>query len=146
MVWVIIDPGIGLLEMLLPESRKHRAARLTYAKEERERKQKYREHLLSQLQEKEDSNRQNWQALLKPHAEELAGLLTSPKNDFKQTEHNAVGLGACAWQIGGINCMRELRHMAINICKQKNRNQDVVDYISFWWDGIGNWRAPSLFS
>ena len=144
MVWVIIDPGIGLIEMLLPESRKHRAIRLAKAKEERERKQKYREHLLIQIQEKEDSNRQNWQAILKPHAEELADLLLSPNRDFQKAERNAAGLGACAWQIGGINCMRELRTMAINICKQKNNNQDVVDYINYWWDGIGNWRAPSL--
>ena len=146
MVWVIIDPSIGLLEMLLPQSRKHRADRLARAKKERERKQKYREHLLSQLQEKEDANRQNWQEILKPHAEKLAGLLTAENADFEQAEHNAAGLGACAWQIGGINCMRELRNMALNICIQNTYKHDVADYISFWWDGIGSWRAPSFIS
>lgn len=146
MVWVIIDPGIGLLEMLLPQSRKNRAVRLARAKEERERKQKYSEHLLSQLQEQEDANHQNWQEILKPHAEKLADLLIAENIDFKQAERNAIGLGARAWQIGGINCMRELRNMAINICKQNNNKQDIVDYISFWWDGIGSWRAPSFVS
>ena len=44
MVWVIVDPAIGMLEMLLPASRKHRSQRLAQAKAEREKRQKDSEH------------------------------------------------------------------------------------------------------
>jgi hypothetical protein len=40
--------------------------------------------------------------------------------------------------------MRELHGMAMDICRQKYDKRDIVDYISFWWDGIGSWRSPSL--
>jgi len=143
-VWVIVDPLIGLLEMLVPASRKHRARRLAQAKAEREKKQKDSEHLLAQVLAKEEMDRSCWQEVLKPQAEKLAGLLATDRTDFKHAEREAVGIGVSAWQIGGLSCMRELRKMAIAICKQKNRNRAVVDYISFWWDGIGSWRAPSI--
>ena len=28
--------------------------------------------------------------------------------------------------------------------KQEHQNRTIVDYISFWWDGIGNWRATPI--
>jgi len=144
LVWVIVDPAIGMLEMLLPATRKHRAQRLARAKAEREKKQKDREHLLAQVLAKEDSDRQSWQEVLKPKAEKLAGLLITERTDLKQAELEAVSIGVNAWQIGGLNCMRELRDMAISISRQKNPNKVIVDYINSWWDGIGNWRIASL--
>jgi hypothetical protein len=144
LVWVILDPAIGLLEMLLPASRKHRAQRLARAKALREQKQKDSERLLAQVLAKEDSDRQSWHEVLKPEAEKLAGLLTADRTDLKQAEREAVGIGVSAWQTGGLSCMRELRNMAIAICKQRSQNGAFVDYISFWWDGIGNWRAAPL--
>jgi hypothetical protein len=144
LVWVIVDPSIGLLEMILPASRKYRAQRLIEAKTERENKQKARVRLLEEVIEKEDSDRLYWQELLKPQAEKLAGLLTTEITDPKQAEQQAVGIGVSAWQTGGLSCMRELRDMAITLCKQKQQNKAVVDYINFWWDGIGNWRAAPI--
>jgi hypothetical protein len=144
LVWVIVDPAIGLLEMLLPASRKHRSQRLALAKAAREKRQKDSEHLLAQVLAQEESDRRCWQEVLKPHAEKLAGLLTTERTDLKQVERQAVGIGVCAWQIGGLSCMRELRNMAMTISKQSHRDIAIVDYISFWWDGIGSWRAPSL--
>jgi hypothetical protein len=34
--------------------------------------------------------------------------------------------------------------MAIDICKGKEGERAFVDYIAVWWDGIGNWRNPSI--
>lgn len=144
LVWVIVDPGIGLLEMVLPASRKHRAKRLELLKIEREEKQKHRDLLLTEVLEKEEKDKQKWKEILKQHAEELSGLLSIYNVEDRYAEMNAIDIGAKAWQIGGISCMRELRDMAISIYKQKNKNKDFVDYISFWWDGIGSWKAPSL--
>jgi len=144
LVWVIVDPMLGLLEMLLPTSRKNRAQRLVQAKAGKEKRQKDRLNLLEEVIAKEDSDRLVWQQALKPQAEKLAGLLISEGGDPKVLEKEAVGIGVKAWQTGGLSCMRELREMAISLCKQKHQNKDIVDYISFWWDGIGNWRATPI--
>jgi hypothetical protein len=144
LVWVIVDPVMGLLEMVLPASRKNRAQRLVQAKADKEKRQKDRLNLLEEVIAKEDSDKLHWQKVLRPQAEKLAGLLTSDGENPKLLEQEAVGIGVRAWQTGGLSCMRELRDMAISLCKQKHQNEAVVDYISFWWDGIGNWRATPI--
>jgi hypothetical protein len=145
LVWVIVDPVTALLEMLLPAaSRQHRAERLAKAKAKREKRQKDREHLIAEVLANEELDRRHWRELLKPQAEKLAGLLTTNSINFGQAECEAADIGVKAWQIGGLVCMRQLRDMAIDLCRQKNGNNAVVDYISSWWDGIGSWRIPSL--
>lgn len=141
LVWVIVDPAIGLLELLLPASREHRVQRLAAAKALREQKQRDRENLLAEVLAKEDSARRSWHEFLQPQAETLARLLTAETADLERAEQEAVGIGVSAWQTGGLTCMRELRNMAITICEQNDRNKAVVDHITFWWDGIGNWRV-----
>jgi len=145
LVWVILDPVTGLLEMLLPPvSRKHRTERIAQAKVKREKKQKDRERLLTEVLAKEESERRRWQQVLRPQAEKLAGLLTAEGADFEQAEREAVDIGLKAWQMGGLNCMQQLRDMAIAISRERDQNKEIVDYIPFWWDGIGNWRVTSL--
>jgi len=142
--WVIVDPAIASLELLLPQSRKSRAARLAEVKAEKEKKQKDCQLLLVRILGQEKAEIQRWQRALKPQAEKLAALLTAGEIDFKRAEYEAIEIGACAWQIGGVSCMQQLREMAIAECKQKSRERDFVDYISVWWDGIGGWRNTSL--
>jgi len=144
LVWVIVDPVAGLLEtLLLPASRRHRSVRLAQAKAEREQKQKDHERLLAEILAKEELDRRCWQEALRPQAERLAELLKDA-TDFKQAEREAVDIGLNAWQMGGLGCMRELHDIAIAISKQKNQNGHLIDYIPFWWDGIGSWRTSSL--
>lgn len=144
LVWVILDPAFGLLEMLLPASRAYRARRLAQARAERERRQKNRERLLMQVLAQEDSDRRRWREILKHQAEELAGLLAEERSDRQQAEREAVGIGVMAWQTGGLSCMQEVHDMAMEICRRNRRHKTVVDYLNFWWDGIGNWRATPL--
>lgn len=143
-VWVILDPVIGLLELLLPSSRKHRIIRLAEARAERETKQKERERLLAQVLAEEDSQRDRWREQFKPQAQRLAGLLEEGAANPQQAEREAVGIGVMAWQAGGLSCMEEVRDTAIAICTRNGKDKAVVDYLSFWWDGIGNWRAMPL--
>jgi hypothetical protein len=143
LVWVIVDPLTGLLEMLLPSaSRRHRSQRIARAKALRQNRQENRESLLQDVFVKEEQKRQQWREALKSKAEMLAEMLAADEIDFKQIECEAVGIGVKAWQIGGLSCMRELRDMAIDLAKE--RDKSVVDYIGVWWDGIGSWRQPSL--
>lgn len=145
LVWVIVDPAAGVLEVWLsPAARKHRTQRVARTKVLREKEQEEREHLLADILEKEELKKQQWAELLKPQAEKLADLLRADRIDFEAAERQAADIGARAWQIGGIGCMRQLREMAIEICKGQEGENAFADYISVWWDGIGNWRNPSM--
>jgi len=144
LVWVIVDPFIGLLEMLLPESRKHRHRRLARARAEREQRQIDNQRLLTEISEKENAEHRYWQQLMRPDAEKLASFLVVNVSNYRQLEQEAAGIGVKAWQVGGLSCMRELRDMALSICRDKYSNRDIVDYIAFWWDGIGSWQSPSI--
>ena len=56
MVWVIVDPAIGLLETFFPESRKHYIKRQTETKVAKEIKQKERKRLLEEITAQDNSN------------------------------------------------------------------------------------------
>lgn len=145
LVWVIVDPVTGLLEtVLVPTSRRHRAERLAQARAEREKRQKERERFLAEVLAKTESDRHHWQQVLEPQAEKLASILMADITDVEKAEREAVQIGAEAWQLGGISCMRELCNMASAICAQKGKDRTIVEQISIWWDGIGTWRNPSL--
>jgi len=143
LVWIVIDPVIGFLEKLLPASRKHRIRRLLQAKALRQQRQQEQNVLLEEALAMEERNRQRWQQALRPYSEKLARLLSN-QIDSKQTENEAVSIGANAWQIGGLNCMRQLYSMTIEQYKKDFQNPMDVNYLSSWWDGIGSWRNPAL--
>ncbi len=140
LVWVIVDPLAGFLEVLTPAGLNHRSIRLAKAKEERERKQIERELLLKEVIQREEQNLRSRQQSLVPLAERLAQLLTAGAKDFEQAQKEAIEIGAKAWQIGGLSCMRQLKDMTLEIYKKKYAVYPLNDYISGWWDGIGNWR------
>jgi hypothetical protein len=141
--WVVVDPVIASLELLLPRSRRSRTERLIRAKTEREEKRKDSQLLLARILKREEQEIQRWQRDLVPQAEKLAMLLAAGETDFKQAELEAIEIGARAWQIGGLSCMQQLRQMAISKC-MKGRSRDCIDYVSVWWEGIGTWRNPSI--
>jgi hypothetical protein len=99
---------------------------------------------LAELLAREDSDVSRWQESLKSQAQKLAELLMAEKIDFQNAEREAIEIGAAAWRTGGISCMRALRDTAIGISKQGSPDRAVVDYITVWWDGVGNWRSPSI--
>ncbi|MBN2131524.1 MAG: hypothetical protein JW741_18635 [Sedimentisphaerales bacterium] len=143
-IWVLLDPLAGLIEMLGPASRKHRAERLAKAEAERRERHERRERLLAEAFAREEQERHRWQQELQPQAERLATLLAVDADGFREAEREALDIGAQAWRLGGINCMREVRDMAVAISKERQGDAETSDYISYWWDGIGEWRKPSL--
>jgi hypothetical protein len=144
-VWVIIDPIAGLIEMLLPASRKHRLERLALVEAQRRTRQEKREQLLAEAFAREEQERQQWEQNLRSHAERLAGLLSCKERDFQHAEQEAVDIGASAWRLGGVNCMRQLRDMAVALHRESGDDELVADYIAHWWDGVGEWRKPSCY-
>lgn len=143
LVWVILDPLTGMLEVLFPTSRKHRTERLAKTKALRQEQKEARENLLADLLAKEEINQRRRKELLLPKVEKLAELLVSRKIDF-QIECQAIEIGVSAWVMGGLSCMQQLHSLTIEACQQRNPNVPVTDYIPVWWDGIGDWRSTSL--
>jgi hypothetical protein len=142
--WVAIDPVVGMLEMLLPASRRHRAQRLAQAEALRRARQEKRERLLAEAMAREEGERRQWQQKLQLQAQRLAVLLTCDADEFARAEREAVDIGAAAWHLGGLSCMRQLHDMTIQVRREKDGSETPADYLSYWWDGIGDWRRPSL--
>lgn len=143
-VWVVFDPLVGLIEMFLPESRKHRGERVARAEAERKAHQQKGERLLAEAIAREEQERTQWRQALQPQAERLAALLATDPVTLARAEQEVVDIGAQAWCMGGLNCMRQLRDMALVLHKDETGQVKTTDYISYWWDGIGDWRRPSL--
>jgi hypothetical protein len=165
-IWVAVDPAVGLLEMLLPASRKHRTERLAQAEAQRRARQEKREHLLAEAFAREERDRQQWQQKLQAQAQRLAVLLACDAGGFARAEQEAIDIGVQAWRLGGLSCMRQLHAMTIQAAQdrrqktedgQRMTEDDAVlrdpssgirppsyNYLSYWWDGIGDWRNPSL--
>lgn len=144
LVWVILDPFTILAETLLPSSRKHRSERLAQIKIERHKRQIQQKRLLAEILAEEEQNQQRWRQVLQPDAEKLAGLSINNNTDFNRIELEAIDIGVNAWQTGGLNCMRQLCDMATELCRKRNKEPMIIDYVSAWWDGIGQWQNPSL--
>jgi hypothetical protein len=36
------------------------------------------------------------------------------------------------------------QHTALDLCSANRQNAVVWDYVTSWWDGIGNWRTPAI--
>jgi hypothetical protein len=143
-VWVVVDPIAGMVEMFGPTSRKHRLERLALVEAQRRTRQEKREQLLAEAFAREEQERQRWQQRLGPQAERLAGLLARDPKDAARAEREAVDIGAHAWRLGGLSCMRQLRDMTVAIYGQGPDRDAIADCIANWWDGIGDWRKPSF--
>ena len=144
LVWVVVDPAAGLLEMLVPSSRRYYLMRMSRSKVRKERQQKKHRLLLESLMLQSQENRLAWREELEPNAETLASLVAAKLTDQSLKCQQAIDIGVSAWQLGGLSCMRELHDLAMEKYKEVNPEASQVDYISYWWDGIGTWRSSLL--
>ena len=144
MVWIIIDPLIGIIETLLPDSRRHRRERLALVHAERLRQQQAREQLLADLEIREKTLRSERLAKLKPLSARLLELIRDAGDDYEQKENEAMDIGVKASRIGGLDGMRQLHEMTMEQFSSKEQNMPHVDYITEWWDGIGGWLGQPL--
>lgn len=142
--WVVVDPVLGFMEMLLPSSHRHRRGRLCEEKTEMQRRKAENERMLCELVEKELSQEQLRETTLLPVAEDMASLIASHRLGLKGIESQVVDKGVEAWQMGGIVCMRQLHKLTTEMLIERFGEHGMVDHISIWWDGIGKWRKPLI--
>ncbi|MCF7956348.1 MAG: hypothetical protein K9M75_11140 [Phycisphaerae bacterium] len=139
-VWILADPALGMIEMLLPASRKHRKARITEMKELQLRIHKDNERLMAELEEMESVNKKQREIELRGKAMDLARLLAEHKIGCGNVEAQVIEMGGHAWRLGGIDCMRQLHEMAEAAYKEQYNESVAINHIGIWWDGIGTWR------
>jgi hypothetical protein len=141
--WIIADPAISFAERWLPASRKHRLMRYAAAKALQEQKQREHTQLLANLEEQERICHQQWEEALLPESHKLAALITQAVNGDASAEFAVAEAGLTAWRRGGQDCMKQLHEMASALCRRNGHGRGD-EYISTWWDGIGQWRHGPL--
>ena len=144
LIWIIIDPIAGIIEMMLPASRVHRHQRLEEARIKRQEENLANQRLLAEIESKSEQEKIGWDKVLQPYAQRLAALMSDGQALSKHRESEVIDIGLDAWRMGGIECMRRLHTMVKERHKQKIEGSLIIDYISIWWDGIGSWRNSWL--
>lgn len=143
--WIFVDPLTTALEpVVIPASRKQKAARLARLKQQKIQNQIKRKKLLDEALAIEQRNLEKWHNLLSQQADFLASVFAGRHNDIEKRKHEIIESGVRAWQIGGIECMKELRRMTLDAVEKKYNANIKIDYLTFWWDGIGSWRMHSF--
>jgi hypothetical protein len=142
LTWIIVDPAISLCEVLTPAAGAHRQRRLAAVRAQHEQQQQDRKRQVEEVLAKQEQLKNQWIDVLKSQAQELAGLLEISQTDLERAEKKAVDIGVGAWQMGGLDCMRQLHKMALELYEANLQKQVIGDYVVNWWDGIGTWRIP----
>jgi len=145
LTWVVVDCIIGSLEMLTPDARQYRSARLADLKLKKQQREEQRKQMLADTEKQEQKNNKLWQEALTSQAARLAELLEG-RTDVKNARQEAIKLGVEAWRMGGLVCMKKLHNMASEAFGRRYIGQQYVDYISVWWDGLGSWRNQPFVS
>lgn len=138
LVWILLDPVLGVAELMLPECAHYRRIRIQFAAEEKRQKQIENQALLKKLEKQEAENLRIWNQELESLANQAALIL----NQSARKENARVIIieaGAKAWRLGGLVCMRYFHQLV----RQKT-HLSCPDFVSIWWDGIGNWRTPPI--
>jgi len=138
LVWILIDPLLGVVELMLPECAHYRRIRIQAAAEEKRQKQIENQALLENLEKQEAENLRIWNQELGLLADQTALILNQSARK-ENARAIIIKAGAKAWRLGGMVCMRYFHQLV----KQKI-TQPYPDFISIWWDGIGSWRMPPL--
>ncbi len=143
-VWILLDPTLGLIETTLPASRRLRKERLEAARREKEKEQQQKQLLLQQIDLEEKELQSDYQKKLEPLSCKLTELILENGNEVQEREGEVVDIGVQAWQMGGLDCMQQLHKMAREHLRKTCGTEPAIDWISLWWDGIGEWRNQPL--
>ena len=144
LVWIVFDPAVGFIEMLLPASRGHRRKRLETARVLKKQQQAENQKLLAELTENDRKNKQKWANFLEANTAVLAEISTGPHSLHSRTKAHIAQIGAAAWELGGLACMNILYQMTMEVCQKKPICRLPLEQIAFSWEGVGNWHKPDL--
>jgi len=141
LAWIIVDLSAALFEMLLPVSRIYRAKRQAKSRILKQQQQMAKEFLLTELESYERQKKFLWDKTLTSYAERLIALMLNDSVPETDKQAEAIEIAVNSWRIGGLDCMRYLHDMAVELYEKKCPDLAMVDHISVWWDGVGSWRS-----
>jgi hypothetical protein len=139
--WVVVDSLVGLVESLLPQSRKSRTVRNAASRAEKERIKRDNSVMLESLERRERDLHRDWLASFSEAAARLAELYCSDQAATEQARTLTADVGAQAWRMGKMACMRFVHRLILERMRSCG-DRPCIDYAAFWWDGIGAWRRP----
>lgn len=136
-VWIIIDPAISLIELLLPNSRASRSERIEKHREQKEKQKAENEHLFEHIKIKEQQQLEHWQTNLKDKSDKIVELINSKEH---QIDKSIIDIGLYAWQLGGTECMKYLYNSIMEKLGNTPQSKPLLNKIALHWEGIGTWR------
>jgi len=142
LVWIVIDPVVGLVESALPASTAARRERIQSQRRRKIMLKHENEELLRRLEQQESELKSQWAEYFAPYAEEAARLLCR-QEPTEADQRRLVELGAMAWQQGQLVCMQFFHEMILRELRRRP-DRPTVDYAALYWDGIGVWRRPEI--
>jgi hypothetical protein len=138
-MWLVVDPIAGLIESALPESQVLRAERLAREQERRERRRREKQLLLKKILAARNAQLEQMRPAIEHHAVRLRELLLDSAEDPWRASDEGATIGLSAWQLGGAPVMKQLYAATARLCSDSAQT-DLVFYLDYWWDGVGEWR------
>ncbi len=139
-LWIVIDPLVGAVELLVPSCRAAYNSRRAQEDAIRKEEQANRERFLKGLEEEDSRRRREWQEAFAGEVESLAGLVRQAAEGGRVDLRKAVDVGLHAWQSGGVECMQFLHERANEVVRADDAGGPRYDYLAHWWHGVGGWR------
>ena len=140
-MWILLDSLAGPIESSFPQSVEHRKNRVAEMQEKKRLQALERQKLLEQIELREKQSRSELTFIFHPYAVEVADLLCGLSDNAQSVQKRIVELGALAWRQGGLLAMQFFYTMILVEVK-KRITRPSVDFVTIFWDGIGNWRKP----
>jgi len=139
-IWLFIDPLIGLVESLLPGARRLRRLRLQKKRARQQERARRKEILLRNIRDERLARLEQLRPFIRDRAERLAALLLETGGDLHSRADAAALIGLEVWQAGGLPLMKELAADTL-LRLPEPRHQALARLLDDWWDTVGDWRA-----
>ena len=75
---------------------------------------------------------------------DVVDVIADHKIGCANVEGQVIEIGAQAWRMGGIACMRQLYRMVCETYQKKYNELCTTNHVGMWWDGIGSWQKPDI--
>ncbi len=138
-VWLFVDPALGMIESALPESRRLRAERLAAQRAKREALRTTKKRLLDEIRAKHREVLDGLRELIEERERELAELLAATDSNPAEGANRGALVALEIWQAGGMASLREL-YTGVVERFEGDRRRWYAAVLDYWWDGVGDWK------
>ena len=142
-VWLVLDPVVGLVESALPRARRLRAEEAAARRARQGALERSRLRRLHEIRARRKGLHERLAPVLAERAERIVGLLRECAGTPRRAFDQSAAIGLETWRAGGSALMKELFDLVTRRCRDTGR-EDLPPLLDYWWDGIGDWRAGAV--